>query len=131
MDQNSWLRSAIVFGFSYAAVGILLALPTSNVRAWRLAAWALSALLYVFHISYEQLKLRYAPRLMALHVASAVGMGALLLAVSATIHSLFAPPHYSRWKFALALVLWPIITGLPAFLFAFMIGLVLRQTASD
>jgi hypothetical protein len=131
MPRNSWLRTAIVFGVSYAAVGILLALPTSNVRAWRLAAWALSALLYVLHLTYEQFKLRYAPRLMALHVASAVGMGALLLAVSATIHSLFAPPDYSRWKFALALVLWPIITALPAFLFAFMLGLVLKQTASD
>jgi hypothetical protein len=54
-------------------------------------------------------------------------MGALLLAVSAIIHSLFAPPNYSRWKFALALVVWPIITGLPAFVVAFMIGLALKR----
>ena len=127
MSRHSWLSATILFGISYAAVGIVLALPTSNVRLWRLTAWALSAVLYMIHIGYEQLKLRYAPHSMAMHVATAVGIGAFFLAVSATIHSLFAPPDYSRWKFALALVVWPLITGLPAFVVAFMIGLVLRQ----
>src|SRR5262245_19920050 len=127
MSRKSGVSATILFGIFYAAVGIVLALPTTNVRAWRLAAWSLSALLIISHISYEQLKLRSAPRALAIHVATAVGIGALLLAVSALVHSVVAPPSYSRWKFALALVVWPIITGLPAFLCALVIALVLRQ----
>jgi hypothetical protein len=117
----------VIFGILYAVVGIVLALPTTHVRIWRLTAWAVSAVLYLTHIGYEQIKLRCAPRLIAFHIATAVAFGALLLAMSAIVHSLYTPPDYSRWKFALALILWPLITGIPAFVFAFLIALVLRQ----
>jgi len=127
MPQKSWFDTTIVVGALYAVVGIVLALPQTHVKAWRLAAWTVSAVLYMLHIAYEQLRLRYPPRSMAIHVATAVGIGASLLAVSALAHSLIIPPDYSRWRLLIALVVWPILTGVPAFICAFVIGIVLRQ----
>ena len=94
---------------------------------WRLAAWVISAAVYAAHIWYEHFTLRNASRSSALHVAIAVGIGGLALAVAATVHSLLVPPNYQRWRFVLALVVWPIITALPAFLIALVVGAVLAR----
>lgn len=125
--QRQWLFGSLVVGIAYAAIGILLALPTTHTREWRLTAWLLSAILYAAHIGYEQIKLRNSSRSTAIHVASAVAIGAFGLAVSAFIHSLFAPPNYSRWRFVLALILWPLITALPAFIVALVISVLSRH----
>jgi hypothetical protein len=85
---------------------------------WRLAAWVASAALYAGHIAYERLRLRNSSRSTALHVAVAVAIGGFALAVAAVVHSLIAPPNYSRWRFILALVAWPLITAVPAFVIA-------------
>ncbi|MFA5835297.1 MAG: hypothetical protein WDA22_17590 [Bacteroidota bacterium] len=45
-------------------------------------------------------------------------MGSFGLAVAANVHELLATPNY-RPSLALALVLWPIITAVPAFMVAF------------
>ncbi len=117
-DRQSWFGTAIVIGVLYCVSGIVFALPSSQVRVWRLAAWAASAAVYAAHIAHEHFRLRNSSRSTALHVAVAVAIGGFGLAVAATIHSLFAPPNYTRWRFVLALVVWPVITGLPAFLVA-------------
>jgi uncharacterized membrane protein YbhN (UPF0104 family) len=126
-DRHSWFGTAIVIGVLYCVIGIVFALPSEQVRLWRLAAWMASAALYATHIAYEHFRLRNSPRSTALHVAVAVAIGGFGLAVTAAIHSLFAPPNYTRWRFVLALVVWPIITALPAFIVALAIAWVLAR----
>src|SRR5437660_12062689 len=83
-----WIMTAVLLGIFYASVGIVFAIPTDHVKSWRLAAWVISALAYGFHICYERFRLRNSPLSAALHVASAVALGALGLAVEANDHSL-------------------------------------------
>jgi hypothetical protein len=123
--RHSWFGTAIVIGVLYSVIGIVFALPSNQVRMWRLAAWVASAFLYAAHIAYEYFRRRNSSRSTAMHVAVAVAIGGFGLAVAATIHSLFAPPNYTRWRFVLALVVWPIITALPAFIVALVIAWVL------
>jgi hypothetical protein len=125
--RHSWFGTATVIGVVYCVIGIVFALPSNQVRMWRLAAWVASAALYAGHIAYEHLRLRNSSRSLALHVAVAVAIGAFGLAVAAIIHSLFAPPNYTRWRFGLALVAWPIITALPAFIVALAMAWVLAN----
>ena len=117
---------AVFLGIGYAVVGIVFAIPATNMQAWRLAAWVVSAIGYSTHIAYELFRLKNSPGSAALHVALAVGLGAFGLAVGANIHSLFAgSTNQHRHLLLLALALWPIITALPAFLVAFGASLVL------
>lgn len=126
-NRHQWLSTAIGIGVLYGVIGIVFALPSNQGRMWRLSAWVVSAALYAAHIAYEHLRLRNSSTKTALHVALAVAIGGFGLAVAAIIHSLFAPPNYSRWRFVLALVAWPIITGLPAFIVALAISWVLAH----
>src|SRR5262249_12883614 len=87
--------------------------------AWRLAAWAASAVVYGAHIAYEHFRLRNSPHSTALHAAVAVAIGGFGLAVAATVHSvLAASPDRRLHLFALALVVWPVAVALPAYLVA-------------
>jgi hypothetical protein len=125
-NQPLWITNAILIGVLYCVVGILFAAPATHVQVWRFAAWITSAIIYATHIWYEYFRIRNSPKATALHVAIAVGIGGLGLAIGALIHALIAPPGYSRMRFGLALVLWPILTGLPAFLVALVITLLLN-----
>ena len=125
-SRQPWLRAMVILGVVYAFVGIVFAMPASHVKVWRLAAWVVSALTYGAHICYERFRLRNSPRLAALHVALAVALGAFGLAVGANIHSLsVGSTNEHRRLLLLALVLWPIITALPAFLVALIASWVL------
>jgi len=111
------IRAAILVGLLYAAVGIAFAVPDTHVRIWRLAAWLVSAAAYAAHIGYERFGLRHSPRSAATHVAAAAALGAFGLAAGANIHSLFtAGGGQHRQLLLIALVIWPIITAVPAFL---------------
>ena len=109
----------ILAGLFYTLVGILFAWPVEHVRAWRLAAWVVSGLAYAAHLGYEHFRLRNPPRRSALHVAAAVALGALGLAVGANVHSLSVPstPGHRR-LLLIALAAWPAMTAVPAFLVA-------------
>jgi hypothetical protein len=121
-----WIRAALLAGAGYLVIGKVFSLPTDHVQAWRLAAWAASGVAYAAHIRYEHFTLRNSPRLAALHVAVGVAIGAFALAVAGMIHSL-STTSTIRPAWLLALVLWPILTGVPAFLGAFVAGSVLPQ----
>ena len=120
--RYSWFGMATVIGALYCVIGIVFALPSNQVRMWRAAAWAAAAALYAAHIAYEHLRLHNSSRSTALHVAVAAAIGGFGLAVAAVIHSLFAPPNYTRWRFGIALVAWPIITALPAYIVALAVA---------
>jgi hypothetical protein len=127
-SRQAWLRAALLLGVGYCLIGVLFALPTGNVRAWRLAAWVVSAVLYAAHISYERFKLRSSTPSAALHVAVAVALGAFGLALAAVLHSLSAGSTTEhRRLLGIALVVWPLITSLPAFLVALAAGAVLGR----
>jgi hypothetical protein len=132
--RQSWFPRALLVGALYAAIGVVFALPFNNVRVWRLAAWVTSAAVYAAHIAYERVKIRYSSWSTALHVAIAASIGGLGLAVAATARSIIVPPSYQRTRFLLALVVWPIVTGLPAFLVALVasaaLGLLLRNRSA-
>lgn len=129
--RQSWLGTAILVGVLYCVVGIVFALPSHQVRMWRLAAWLLSAALYAAHIGYEHFRLGTSPRATALHTALAAAVGAFGLAVAANCHEVWFAPVYRR-SLALALVAWPVLTGLPAFVVALVTayGLALTRRRS-
>lgn len=51
VDHLDRLIRDIFFGIGYALVGIVFALPATNVKVWRLAAWTVSAIGYAAHIA--------------------------------------------------------------------------------
>lgn len=125
--RQSWVRTAVFLGIGYGLVGIVFAVPATHVQAWRLAAWAVSAIGYAAHIAYERFQLQNSPGSAALHVAFAVALGAFGLAVSANIHSLSAGSTEHRHLLLLSLGIWPVITALPAFLVALGTNMVLAR----
>jgi ABC-type enterochelin transport system permease subunit len=113
----------LVAGLLFGALANSAATQQTRV-VWRLAAWAVSAMAFIAHICYEQLRVRTSVGTTALHVASAVALGAFGLALSATVHA-----HTTQQRFpGLMLVLWPIATGIPAFLVAFAAAFLLSRS---
>jgi hypothetical protein len=130
--RYSWFGTAIFIGVLYCLIGIVFAWPSNQVRMWRLAAWIISAVLYAAHIGYEHFRVRNSrPATSALHTAMAVAVGAFGLAVAANFHEVWVASSYRR-SLALALVAWPVLTGLPAFLVALIAayGLALTRRSS-
>ncbi len=123
-SQQGWFRTAILLGVVYLAIGITFgAVAGSSVSnqmrvAWRLAAWGVSAAAFAAHVAYELGRLRNSPRTTAWHASVAVGLGAFGLAVVANLHALSATAG-NQPRLALALVAWPVLLGVPAFLVAF------------
>ena len=122
-----WIPVAILAGVLYFVVGRVFALPSGNVKLWRLAAWVVSGAVYAAHISYEHFRLHNRPRVTAQHAALAVALGAFFLAVAATVHALTAVSHAAYWRYLLAFVLWPIVTAVPAFLIALVAAAMLDR----
>jgi hypothetical protein len=132
-DRKSWMRAVILVSIVYFVVGMVFAAlanaaVSDQVRIrWRLAAWLASAAVYAAHIGYEHFWFGNSPRGTAWHAALAVALGAFLIAVAATVHKVMVVSHAPYWRFLLALVLWPMITALPAFLVALAAAAVLGR----
>ena len=129
--RQSWFGTALLVGIVYAMIGVVFAAPSSHVRMWRMAAWAFSAVVFATHIAYEHLKLKNSPLVGALHTALAVAIGAFGLAVAANVRNLWVGSSY-RPLLTVALVAWPILTGVPAFVVAlittYLLRLITRRT---
>ena len=127
MSTSRWARAVVIVGVVYLVAGLIFgalagAAASHQMRvAWRLAAWATSAAAYASHIWYEQLRLRHSPATTAFHAALAVAIGAFGLAASASIHAIRAHTHFP----SSALISWPIVTALPAFVVAFVAAAVM------
>jgi hypothetical protein len=124
-----WFTVAIVTGVVYASIGVGSApLRTPSVFFWRFAAWVVSAIVYGSHIGYEHFWLGNPPRSAAVHVGFGAAIGAFGLATAATVRSLLTGTgnlHLLR----LALIVWPVITAVPAFLIALILSSVLIRVA--
>jgi hypothetical protein len=132
--NQRWLRTAILLGVVYLVVGIAFgalagAAASTHMRvAWRLAAWLASAAAFGAHIGYEHFRLRNPPLSAAWHAAVAVGLGAFALAVAANVHAYWAAASHQRGRLLLALVIWPALAGVPAFVVALAATAVLART---
>jgi len=116
----------IAIGLIYAAVGIVFAVPATHVQLWRMAAWLVSAIAFGAHIVHERFRLRNNPLTAAWHVALAAALGAFGLAVGANVHAwITASPDARRGLLLLALLLWPVITFIPAFIVALALSAVM------
>jgi len=114
------LRAVTLFGMVYVVVGVAFPNPSAANEMqfiWRLAAWLTCAAAFAIHIGLEHFRLRNSPRRTALHASVSVALGAFGLAAAANIHALTAGTGNQR-LLALALVIWPVITGVPAFVAA-------------
>jgi hypothetical protein len=119
-------------GAIYAVVGILFAELAKSaashpmVIAWRLAAWVVSFVAFFAQLRYEVIRLGNPAMKTAQHAALAVALGAFGLALAAVVHSqsITPPGHFPIW----ALIIWPIVIAIPAFVAAFGLAAVLIQT---
>jgi hypothetical protein len=129
-----WLVPALLAGFAYATVGVVFgffagtaASHTLNIF-WRWAAWVVSAAVYAGHIGFERFGLRHSTGVTARHVAAAAAFGGLGLAVAAGAHAVFGSSRNLNLSlYALALVAWPVLTGVPAYLAALVVGAALSR----
>jgi len=123
--HQRWLRAVILLGVVYLVAGITSATLAGRAASnqmrvtWRLAAWAISAAAFAAHIGYEHVRLRSSPGTTALHASLAVALGAFALAVAAVVHAVHSQTASShQHRLALALIVWPVLTALPAFVVA-------------
>jgi len=123
-----WVRIALL-GVAYFVIGMVTAALARGshaaVAAWRLTAWALSAVVYAAQIWFEVRRSGAAPVGSAVRAAAAVALGGFLLAVAATVHAL----SLGRARVGpqlVALVAWPVLLAIPAFLVALAAAAVLR-----
>jgi len=130
-DRKPWLAIALLTGLIYFAIAIgfgafarWAASPSMRVN-WNRLAFLASGIIFLVHIGYEHLRLRSSPRITATHVALAVAFGAFVLALSANIHDLWSAAGY-RPRLLVALPVWPILTGVPAFIVALIAAAVLN-----
>ena len=131
--NQRWLRIAIFFAFVYPVVGIAFAAfanppASSEMRVtWRLAAWLISAAAFAAHLGYEHSRLRNSPLRAALHVSLAVALGAFVLAVWVNVHAYWSAASHQSSLAPLALVVFPAVTGAPAFVVALVAATVLTR----
>jgi uncharacterized membrane protein len=122
------VKRDLLFAVVYPIVGVTFAIPANSAASnevrfgWRLAAWLVSAVTCACHIAYEHFRERNPPLRAALHVAGAVAIGAFLLAVWVNVR------HQSA-RALLALIVFPAVTGVPAFLVAIVTLAVLARVA--
>ena len=131
--KTTAVRVVLCLGAFYLIAGLVFgalagqAASHQMVVAWRWAAWAVSAIAFGAHIVYEQVRLRSSPRITALRVASAAALGAFGLAVAANVHAQTVSPHKDSLILVLSLVIWPVITALPAFVVALVSATLLAR----
>ena len=119
--QLHWFTTVILFAIIYIIIGVVfsaLAGSTSSTGTrdfWRRAAFIVSAVIFVLNIAYEHYRLKNPPRSTALHVSVGVAIAAFILALLAYIRGLIANSS-SHNLMLYALVVWPFITAVPAFL---------------
>lgn len=117
----------LLTGVFYCTLGIAFTTfgswSSSNrgVVGWRVASFVVSLVAFALHIAYEHFSLASRPPIVAWHASLAVALGSFLLALAANINSLRAT-NANHKLLALALVVWPVMTGIPAFVVALIVA---------
>jgi len=123
----------LIVGAAYGVIGVGSAnlddtVWANGMRPWRLGAWLASAIVAAVHIGYEHHRLGSSPLRSAWHVAGAASLGGFGIALGANLHWLLStattrpelPP-------LLALALFPVVTGIPAFVGGLAVAAVVRH----
>lgn len=122
-DRKRWLLTAVLLGVVYTVIGVgfgaFAGWAASNLTrvTWNRLAFLASGIVFAIHIGYEHFRLGSSPLITALHTSIAVALGAFGLALVANIHDLGSASGY-RPRMLIALVGWPLLTGVPAFIVA-------------
>jgi len=123
---------ALLIATLYPVIGIAFAAlssASSGMRVtWRLAAWLLSATAFAVHLGYEHFRLRNLPLRAAWHCSLAVALGAFALAVWVNVHGHWVTSSHQSPLAPLALVVFPVVTGVPAFQVALIVAAALART---
>jgi hypothetical protein len=126
-SRRGWLGTATLVGVLYVAAGIAsaaLAGAASSTQMrllWRLSAFVISGVVFAAHLAHEHFRLRNPARPTAWHASVAAALGGLGLALWANLHDLASASGY-RPRMLVALVAWPLLTGVPAFLVALVVA---------
>ena len=122
-DRQRWFRMVLLLGAAYFVFGVAFAAfaswsASNSLRVtWNRLGFLTSAVAFAIHIGYEHFRLRNAPVITASHSSIAVALGAFALAVSANVHG-YRVGSGNKGLLAFALVAWPAITAVPAFVVA-------------
>ena len=127
---RAWTR-ILIFAACYVLVGAAAAylaarapsLPARNL--WRLAAWVLSLVLFLVQLHHERVRLAQSTSLAAWHTALAVALGALALAAVGPVRAHWGSEAQARAL--LSLILWPVLTGIPALIAAGLVGALIAR----
>lgn len=128
--ERHWVPAALAAGVAYAIVGVGFgalagaAAPGPPRARWRLAAWVVSAIIFAAHLAREHFRLHATPRAAAWHVALAVAIGAFALAAAANLHG---HPAAVEHRLRISLVVWPLLSALPAMLVALVLAAALAR----
>jgi len=124
--RHSWLN-IVIPGVLYLAVGMASAALAGAAAShpmrsfWRVSAFGISAVVFAAHVADEHVRLRHPARRTAWHTSLAVACGAFALALAANIHDLGSSSGY-RPRMLIALVAWPLLTAVPAFMVALVVA---------
>ena len=132
--RQQWFRMVVLLGAVYFVFGVAFAAfarwsaSASMHETWNRLGFLASAVAFALHIGYEHFRLRNSPLITASHVSIAVALGAFALALNANVHGLRVGSNHHR-LLAFALIAWPAITAVPAFVVALVAAsaLPLRQ----
>jgi len=136
-DRQRWFPMVVLLGAAYFVFGVAFAAFASwsashSMRVtWNRLGFLISAVAFALHIGYEHFRLRNSPLITAAHVSMAVALGAFALAVRANVHGYRVGTSHQR-LLAFALIAWPAITAVPAFVVALVAaaGLGLRRRSN-
>jgi len=123
--MKSW---SIVVGFAlvYYVLGMITgalartAHTPELLRAYRQAAWIVIGITFLAQIGYERGRRGRAALVTAGHAAAALALYALLASVTGPVRAHWGTPTQGRA--VLALVLWPILAGVPSFFAAWAVA---------
>ena len=127
MKNNKRFKRIILFGLIYLVIGIMSALITNPMEstgiqtALRLLALVLAIAVFVIHIRLELFQSNNSVLKVSLNAAIATALGTFLLAVLANIYSILTAAD-NKNSLPLALIAWPAVTGLLAFLGGYVIA---------
>lgn len=127
MKNSKHIKRIISFGLIYLVIGILSALitnpmePTGMQTALRLFALALAIAAFVYHIKLDLFKSNNSIPKASLNAAIATAVGTFLLAILANIYGIITEAD-NKNQLLLALILWPVVTGLLTFLGGYVIS---------